>query len=228
MAAGIARKVFGQGHAIVSAGAETATGLPIAKNAVSAAEEIGIDISAATTTDVDDLNLSEFDLIVVLQPSSAQAVRLPPNVVVDHIDVPDPYGTGLGTYRKAVGTLLKGVRRLYVRDAIRRGGVAAGSHVAGVFNRAAKQLEKELYEFVVDTLGLTVHSKITLGQMAELLAEDAVTEGAPAILRLSEALRRVNEHWVKVKHRDDPTKRELLSALKAVQECFLLLERTVL
>jgi hypothetical protein len=153
-------------------------------------------------------------------------MRVPPSVVVDHIDVPDPYGADLGTYRKTARKLLRGVRRLYVRDAIRRGGVSAGSHVAGVFNRAAKQLENEVYEFVVDTLGLTVHSKITLGQMAELLTEHSKTDADPALLMISEALRPVNDHWVKVKHRDGPLKQELLAALKAVQDCFVLLERT--
>lgn len=77
IAEGIAKRVFGSSHRILSAGAETGTGGPIAKNAILAAGCLGVDISGQSTRDMTGLDLAGFDLVVVFRPSSAEYVETP-------------------------------------------------------------------------------------------------------------------------------------------------------
>lgn len=226
MAAGIARRIFGPSHTVLSAGAETGSGGPVARNAIVAASELGVDISNHTTVDMMDLDIASFDLVVVLRPSSAEYVALPAGVPVAYLDVPDPYGSSSETYRKAARQIERGVRRLYVEDALRRassGDVGPTSHLLGIFNRAAKECEKEVARFVASDLERSVSLKATLGQLAESIAADSAVE--PSLATLATAVANVNDVWVKVKHRDDPSAEDLLQGLSAIGRVFELLEQ---
>jgi protein-tyrosine-phosphatase len=75
MAEAVAKRIFGPSHKIVSAGAETGSGLPIARHAVTAMSEMKIDISKYRTVDFADLDLADFDLIVAFRLSGPR----PPN-----------------------------------------------------------------------------------------------------------------------------------------------------
>src|SRR2546422_694720 len=101
IAEGIARRVFGPSHKIQSAGAETGHGGPIAQNAVLAAKCLGVDISGQLTRDMTGLDLTNFDLIVVFRPSSAEYIQFPETASVEYIDVDDPYGSSLDMYKIA-------------------------------------------------------------------------------------------------------------------------------
>lgn len=226
MAEAIARRVFGRSHTATSAGAETGSGEPVAGNAIGAALEFGVDISNQTTVDVADLDLASYDLIVVFRPSSAEYIALPAGVRVAYLDVPDPYGSSPQMYKIAARQIERGVRRLYVEDAIRRassGDVGPTSHLLGVFNRAAKECEKELARFVAGDLQRSVSPKATLGQLAESIVADLVAK--PSLAALSAAVAKVNEVWVNVKHHDDPSAHDLLEGLTAIGHVFELLEQ---
>ena len=226
MAAGIAQRVFGPSHTIMSAGAETGSGGPLAPNAVLAASELGIDISNHSTVDMTDLDLASFDLLVVFRPSSAEYVALPQGVPVAYLDVADPYGSSLETYSAAARKIERGIRRLYVEDALRRassGNVQLSSHLSGIFNRAAKECEKEVARFVATELQRPAAPKATMGQFAELIA--AVSIGRPGLAKLSATVARANDVWVNVKHRNDPSVEDLVEGLTAVERVLELLEQ---
>lgn len=227
IAAGIAKRVFGPSHTILSAGAETGNGGPIAENAIHAAACLGVDISGQSTRDITGLDLASFDIIVVFRPSSAECVQLPTEVLVEHLDVDDPYGSSLEKYKIAARNIERGVRRLYVGDALRRLSVSpvqASSHLAGIFNRAAKECEMEVATFVAGDLQRSVSSKATLGQLAESIA--AASGSKPAMAALATAVRKVNDVWVDVKHRSDPSAKDLREGLEAIKRVFDLLGQT--
>lgn len=227
MAEGIARRVFGPSHNIRSAGAETGGGEPPAVNAVKVMSEIGVDISNHTSVDVSTLDLASFDLVVVFRPSAAQSVSLPPGVCIQYLDVRDPVGQPLDTYRRAARFIQLGVRRLYVEDALRRAAGPdrpAGSHLAGILSRAAKECEKEVAEFVAQHLGSSPHDKATLGQLAESIKAYAAKQGEPQLLDLSGAVTEVNSLWVNLKHRDDPPPASLIAGLEGILRVLRLLE----
>lgn len=226
MAAGIAGRIFGPSHTVMSAGAETGRGGHVAPNAVVVASELGVDISNHSTVDMSDVDLASFDLVVVFRPSSAEYVTLPEGVPVAYLDVADPYGSSLETYRAAARKIERGVRSLYVEDAIRRvssGGVQPSSHLSGIFNRAAKECEKEVARFVAGDLQQSVSPKATLGQLAQSIA--AVSIGRPALATLSAAVARANDVWVNVKHRNDPSAEDLVQGLTAIGRVLELLEQ---
>jgi protein-tyrosine-phosphatase len=142
IAAGIAKRVFGPSHRIISAGAETGNGGPIAKNAIQAAKCLGVDISGQLTRDMAGMDLASFDLVVVFRPSSAEYVQFSTQALVEYLDVDDPYGASLENYKRAARKIERGVRRLYAGDALRRSSgspAQASSHLAGIFHRAAKE-----------------------------------------------------------------------------------------
>jgi protein-tyrosine-phosphatase len=224
MAAGIARNVFGSTHAIASAGAETAAGHPAAGNAIKAMAEFDVDISDHETMDVADLDLSSYDLIVVFRPSAAESIRFPAASLIEYLDIPDPYGEPLDTYRRTVRAIRRGVRALYARDARRRlAGGATGSHVAGVFNRAAKEFEKEVSEFVTRKFGTSMPKKATLGQLGKDIEKYSIEHNSSALMDLATLISNINDNWVKVKHREDPAAAHLIAGLDQIQRGFQLL-----
>lgn len=229
IAAGIAKRIFGPSHTFASAGAETGNGGPIAQNAVRVAECLGVDLSGQSTRDMTGLDLASFDLIVVFRPSSsAEYVQLPTEVLVEYLDVDDPYGSSLDGYKIAARKVERGVRRLYVADALRRSSVSpvqASSHLSGIFNRAAKECEMEVATFVADDLQQSVSPKATLGHLAGLIAASVASR--PAVADLATAVKEANDVWVAVKHRNDPPAKDLRDGLEAIKRVFDLLELAV-
>lgn len=231
MAAALAERVFGSSHTIKSAGAETGRGGRAAPNAVKVmSEEFGINISSHRTIDVADLDLATFDLIVVFRPSAAERAPIPEGVLVTYLNVEDPYGGSPDAYRTAARLIERGVRRVYVEDALRRvssGDVQPNSHLSGIFNRAAKECEKEVAGFALRELEQTVPAKATLGQLATFISEYAAQNKRPNLSELSKAVAAVNNVWVKVKHHGEPPARDLLQGLTAIRRVFELLERGI-
>lgn len=226
MAAGVAHRVFGPTHTIVSAGAETGSGSQAAGNAIKAMAEMDIDISDHETVDVADLHLAHFDLIVVFRPSAAESLSFPTGVRVEYFEIPDPCGGSLDTYRSTARLIRRRVRRLYVEDALRRSRLAdvTGSHASGLFSRAAKEFEKEAKDFATFQLSLAVHDKATLGQLGEAIAEYSASHNRPELTALSAKIAEVNDSWVNVKHRDDPALQDLVNDLVDMQRAFQLLD----
>jgi protein-tyrosine-phosphatase len=219
MAAALAKRIFGGGHTIRSAGAETGTGVPAAKFAVAAMTEMGLDITGHVSVDVQDLDSTTFDLIVVFRPSVAESIEWPPGIELSHLDVEDPYGGTLDDYRVAARMIRRGVRRLYVEDAKRRAAGMqgpAGSHLSGIFTRAAKELEKEVADVVSTQLGIKVRKKATLGELAESLKQKAQLESRLKLDSLVVAVVEVNRIWKQVKHQDDPSVSDLLAGLDEI------------
>jgi len=135
--------------------------------------------------------------------------------------------------------------RSYLLDAIRRveaGGVKSpsGSHIAGIFNKAAKGFEKEVRSYVSRLLqicGLDFErdvraavkgqrfAKLTLGnclaaiKQASALKQTLVTASMPGGWKVDaflESLRKVNDAWVQLKHGDEVGPPVLLSQMKSM------------
>lgn len=219
MAARIAQRVFGPTHTVLSAGAETGSGAPAAKNAITALKEIGLDLSKHRSVDVQDLDIASFDVVVIFRPSSGELISIPDAVPMTYLDVADPYGGTLDDYR--------GVRRLYTDDALRRvlePNGPTGSHLAGIFIRAAKECEQEVAAFMATKLHITVQKKATLGQLQHTLSKFVTDHDRPDLLAISTELCEVNEVWKKVKHHpDDPPQQAVATALGKIQNVYRLL-----
>lgn len=182
MAARIAQRVFGSTHTVLSAGAETGSGAPAAKNAITALKEIGLDVSKHRSVDVQDLDIASFDVVVVFRPSSGELISIPDAVPMTYLDVADPYGGTLDDYRAAARSIERGVRRLYTDDALRRvlePNGPTGSHLAGIFIRAAKECEQEVAAFMATKLHITVQKKATLGQLQHTMSKFVTDHDRP-------------------------------------------------
>lgn len=221
MAAVIAQRVFGPSHTISSAGAETVSGLPPATKAIKAMSEIGLDIAKHRTVDVAELDLSSFDLIIVFRPSPAEEMSFPARSRLEYMDIPDPHGESLDTYRATARLIQRSARRLYAKDALRRisAGDTTGSHAAGVFSRAAKEFEKEIAEFSRQS-GLNVRTKKPLGKLGKDIADYATSHNSAELAAVSATIKDVNDSWVNVKHLEDPPRDDLVAGLQKIQQGF--------
>lgn len=134
----------------------------------------------------------------------------------------------------------------YIEDAIRRIGSGqvstnAGSHIVGIFGKAATGFEKEFGGFIAHLLRLykvdydtrvrpEVHGKplhkLTLGEL--MRAFDVVREIVPQVsaAHLTDSvelktflgdLRAINSTWVQVKHGDDAPVKDLYDGLIAMR-----------
>jgi protein-tyrosine-phosphatase len=223
MAAGIAQRVFGPSHTILSAGAETGGGFPPATKAITAMSEIGIDIANHRTVDVANLDLATFDLIIVFRPSPAESMSFPPSSRVEYLDISDPYGQSLDVYRMTARLIQRSVRALYAKDALYRisaTGNATGSHAAGVFSRAAKEFEKEIRAFISRQSGIKVRTRAPLGELGRAIAVYGTSHNSPTLAAISETISEINDSWVKVKHLDDPAREDLVVGLLKIQHGF--------
>lgn len=226
MAAGFARKIFGANHQISSAGAEADEGAPAAKNAISAMETFGIDISNHAVVDVQSVNLAAFDVVVIFRPSAAENLSIPPAIRTSYINLEDPYGGSLQKYIAAAEVIQTNVRRIYAEDALHRAPSIFGSHRSGIFGRVAKELEKEAFSLATKDLGLKVRAKATLGEIAATLSGYARATSDRALAAFAAAADEANERWKAVKHKDDPPDEELLPPLASVVQAFNVLERS--
>jgi protein-tyrosine-phosphatase len=112
MAAAIASATLGMSALIRSAGLECGTGLRATQKAIQTMAERGLDISGHRSTDVDDLDLAEFDLIVAMTPDIARRLVQRNAKRLESWNVPDPYGRDIGTYRTAAAAIEAELRSL--------------------------------------------------------------------------------------------------------------------
>ncbi len=115
MAEAVARALLDSGVHIESAGISADDGASAATDAIRAMLERGVDISSHRSRSVSALNLLDFDLVVALTPSIAQALR---HLGADEsklaaLDIRDPYGKGLEVYRATVLTIESDLRNLF-------------------------------------------------------------------------------------------------------------------
>ncbi len=134
------------------------------------------------------------------------------------IDVRDPYGSPVEVYRATARSIQRAVRQLYAREGLRRisTGEATGSHAVGVFSRAAREFEGEIREFVRRELGLAVSVRATLGKLNEVLKSSSEIRDTPDMLRLSSEIAEANSKWVRLKHKEDCTVKDLASGIEAM------------
>lgn len=140
----------------------------------------------------------------------------------------------------------------YLSDAIRRiegGNVSSssGSHMAGIFGKAAKAFEKEFRGYVSRTLktcGLdydtniramikgTAFQKLTLGNLmavikkASTLNSQCVSACVPDGCELSgflDTVKQINDAWVQVKHGDEVEAPILITRMKSMLELLQLI-----
>lgn len=101
MAAALAAAKFAGAVEVRSAGLECGPGLPAARNAVTVMEERGVDISSHSSTDVDDLDLNEFDIVVAMSAVVGGSLQSRGARRLEQWEIADPYGGDLARYRKA-------------------------------------------------------------------------------------------------------------------------------
>jgi len=78
----------------------------IAGKAISVVKEMtGRDISAQRPRDVAEIDLAQFDLVVVLEPRVAEELDVPSHTTLLVWDVPDPYGRSLDDCRQCAEDL---------------------------------------------------------------------------------------------------------------------------
>lgn len=105
MAAALAAAKFGNAAVVRSAGVDCGSGLRAAQNAVTVMAERGLDISSHSSTELDDLNVDEFDVVVAMSPRIAvRLAKLSPKRL-EQWNVTDPYGGDIGTYRTAADAI---------------------------------------------------------------------------------------------------------------------------
>jgi len=117
MAAAIARDLFlGETVEIHSAGVNAADGARPSREAVGVMRERGLDIANHRAKSVSQLDLDEFDAIVAMDAATARVLRkefkAAPNKLA-RLDIDDPYGGGIETYRLCVQEIEAGLRRLF-------------------------------------------------------------------------------------------------------------------
>jgi hypothetical protein len=138
----------------------------------------------------------------------------------------------------------------YLKDAITRveAGTLSGSHVAGIFGTTAKSFEKEVRSYTLGLLsrcslsyesdlrfaikGPSSPSRLTLGKVVALIEESAkrnkpcITAHIPGGWKVTgfiDALKKVNDAWVEVKHGDDVPTPTLLTRMKTMLALFQLI-----
>ncbi len=99
-----------------SAGIATLTGLPVSENSKFVCKEFGIDISHMRSTDINDVDLSEYEVIYAISQSHKDAlVELGVNGDIVKIlgeengEIYDPYGGSVEVYRACRDEIYDGV-----------------------------------------------------------------------------------------------------------------------
>src|SRR5690349_7301243 len=101
MAAAMATATFRKEVVASSAGIECGSGINAANNAVIVMRERGVDISRHSSTDVELMNLAEFDCVVAMDALIAERLRafVPKSTQLIEWNIPDPYGGNVPRYR---------------------------------------------------------------------------------------------------------------------------------
>jgi hypothetical protein len=104
----------------------------------------------------------------------------------------------------------------YIDDGIQRlSSGTSGSHRAGIFNKAANQVEKHVAAFLVSATCESKLAKRTLGQLIPHLEKLPDADRDPlqsAIMGAKEA----NDVWVLVKHGIDPSGPDLIRGMRGL------------
>ena len=147
--------------------------------------------------------------------------------MVSYIDLQDPHGEDLHTYRVAAKSIQRAVRRLHTEDALRRAASSdgpKGSHLEGIVMRAGREFEAEIAEFVSKDLQVSVRKKATLGELKQPIEDFGTKHRRPDLLDLADTLSEVNEVWTKIKHikerHKDPKLEDLLATLRGIQTTY--------
>ncbi len=104
--------------AVVSgAGIATIDGEPASDHAITAMNEIGIDISAHRSRQMTQAIVDETDVFVVMTPDHGVNLALyygvePENMVIPGGGIPDPYGKNLKAYRQCRDALVEAIPKL--------------------------------------------------------------------------------------------------------------------
>lgn len=113
---------------ILSGAISTTEGMPASANAVLAMQELGIDLSAHRSANIDADVLSEADLVLTMTESHKQAIvhyfgddfELKTQPLLDYIgiggDVPDPYGGDIEVYRACRDRINEAIELLYAKE----------------------------------------------------------------------------------------------------------------
>jgi protein-tyrosine-phosphatase len=112
MAAALAAARLGSSVAVQSAGVECGGGLGAAQNAIAAMAERGFDISNHRSTDVGDVDITQFDLVVAMDKNVARRVEQLNPKRLERWDVADPYGGDIGRYRSTADAIQTAVDKL--------------------------------------------------------------------------------------------------------------------
>lgn len=115
IAAAVARQLLGSEAQVESAGTAADDGAAATTEAVQVMTERGLNIDAHRSRSLRSVALTDFDVVVALTPSIAQTLR---NQEVDasklkSLDIPDPLGRGLETYRVTAVAIERDLRRLF-------------------------------------------------------------------------------------------------------------------
>ena len=86
MAEGIAKKILGSEHAVMSAGSCPTHVHPLA---IEAMDEIGIDIKMQTSKSLDCIQLNQVDIVITLCAENV-CPNITTNAKVEHWNLPDP------------------------------------------------------------------------------------------------------------------------------------------
>ena len=105
---------------VTSAGTATQTGSPPSLHAVTAMDEIGIDISAHRSRQITTEIVRENDAFVVLTPAHGVTLAFqygadPQKIITPGGGIPDPYGQDLDTYRRCRDDMIAALPQL-IRD----------------------------------------------------------------------------------------------------------------
>ena len=113
---------------ILSGAISTTAGMPASANAVQAMQELGIDISAHRSANIDADVLSEADLVLTMTTAHKQAIihffgddfELKTHPLLDYVgiggDVSDPYGGSIEIYRTCRDQLKEAIELLYTKE----------------------------------------------------------------------------------------------------------------
>ena len=83
-----------------------------ARNAIAAMSVRGLDISGHRSVDVEDLDITQFDLVVALSPEVGRRVSKLNPKRLEILNVSDPYSGDLAAYRTAAAAIDAGLARL--------------------------------------------------------------------------------------------------------------------
>lgn len=118
MAEGIFNKIADEKKLDIRAesfGISTVTGMEISQNSVLVCDEIGVDLSHKTSTEISDADLEKYSRFFCMSQSHAKVLSeffgIPPSKITV-LDVPDPYGGNLEIYRQCRDEICNSVKEI--------------------------------------------------------------------------------------------------------------------